>query len=294
MLSVYLNALFPVIFCAALGLGLALRTTLLDAPALSKLVTLIGLPALILSALLGMKTPIWVVSDTLLAIIAVLVVSAVLGAAGLKLAGLEVRGYLSMLVNPNTGNLGIPLVFALLGQEALIHAVVISTVVQISHFTLGVWLLSGQFSLKAILSNASIIALIVGIAWVATGWHTPAVVTNTVDLLAGMTIPVMLLLLGKSLSTIDLRELGRLGTIAGLSAGRVLLGLGSALAVVAVLPLEPLVAKTLLIQATMPVAVISYILASHYSGPKDDIAAVILVSMPLSLIVVFGVLQALG
>ncbi|MEX0606287.1 MAG: AEC family transporter [Marinobacter sp.] len=291
MFSTYLNALFPVVFCAALGLGLALRTTLLDAPALSKLVTLVGLPSLILSALLGMQTPIWAVSDTLFAIVSVLVLSAVLGAVGLKLAGLEVRGYLSMLVNPNTGNLGIPLVFALLGQDALIHAVVISTVVQISHFTLGVWLLSGQFSAKAIFSNASIIALIAGIVWVVTGWHTPEAVSNTVDLLAGMTIPVMLLLLGKSLSTIDLRELGRLGTIVGLSAGRVLLGLGSALAVVAVLPLEPVVAKTLLIQATMPVAVISYILASHYHGPKDDIAAVILVSMPLSLIVVFGVLQ---
>ena len=291
LFSVYLSALFPIVFCAALGWGLALRTTLLDAPALSKLVTLIGLPALILSALLGMQTPIWAVSDTLFAVLAVLVISAAVGAVGLKLAGLEVRGYLSMLVNPNTGNLGIPLVFAILGQEALIHAVVISTVVQISHFTLGVWLLSGRFSLKSILSNASIIALLAGIAWVATGWRAPEAFTNTVDLLAGMTIPVMLLLLGKSLATINMRELGRLGKIAALSAGRVFLGLGAALVVVTALPLEPLVAKTLLIQATMPVAVISYILASHYNGPKDDIAAVILVSMPLSLIVVFGVLQ---
>lgn len=291
MLSAYLNALFPVIFCAALGLGLAKGTTLLDSPALSKLVTLIGLPSLILSALLGMETQLGAVSDTLLAIVGVLALSALAGALGLRLAGLPVRGYLSMLVNPNTGNLGIPLVFSLLGEQALIHAVVISTAVQISHFTLGVWLLSGRFSLQAILSNASIVALVAGIAWVATGWHTPEAVVRTVDLLAGMTLPVMLLLLGKSLSTVNPRELGRIGAIAGLSVGRVLLGLGSALAVVWALPLEPIVAQTLLIQASMPVAVISYILASHYDGPKDDIAAVILLSMPLSLLAVFGVLQ---
>ncbi|WP_148863815.1 AEC family transporter [Marinobacter fonticola] len=291
MLSAYLNALFPVVFCAALGLGLARTTTLLDSPALAKLVTMIGLPALILNAILGMETPIWSVSDTLMAILAVLALSAVIGAVGLKLAGLEVRGYLSMLVNPNTGNLGIPLVFSLLGEQALVHAVVISTAVQISHFTLGVWLLSGRFSLKAILSNASIVALLVGILWVATGWQAPEAVIRTLDILAGMTIPVMLLLLGRSLSTINPRDLGHLGRIVGLSLARVALGMGAALAVVAVLPLEPVVIKTLLIQASMPVAVISYILASHYDGPKDDIAAVILISMPISLLAVFGVLQ---
>lgn len=291
MLSAYLNALFPVVFCAVLGLVLARRTTLLDSPALSRLVTLIGLPALILKAMLGMDTPIWSVSDTLIAILAVLALSAVVGAIALKLSGLEVRGYLSMLVNPNTGNLGIPLVFSLLGDQALVHAVVVSTVVQISHFTLGVWLLSGRFSFKAIFSNASIIALLVGLVWVATGIEAPEAVIRTLDILAGMTIPVMLLLLGRSLASINLRELGQVWRIVGLSIGRVVLGLGSALAVISVLPLEPIVAHTILIQASMPVAVISYILASHYNGPKDDIAAVILLSMPVSLLAVFAALH---
>ncbi|WP_166254785.1 AEC family transporter [Marinobacter salicampi] len=293
MLSAYLNALFPVVFCAALGFALARKTGLLDSPALSRLVTLIGLPALILSALFGMDVAVWSVSETALAILAVLVVSALVGALGLKLAGLDVRGYLSMLVNPNTGNLGIPLVFALLGKEALIHAVVISTVVQVSHFTLGVWLLSGHFSFRAVLSNASIIALLAGGVWLATGIETPAAINDTVELLAGMTLPVMLLLLGKSLASINLQDLGRVGTIAGLAMARVVLGFSAALLVVAVLPLEPIVVRTLLIQAAMPVAVISYILASHYSGPKDDIAAVILISMPLSLVSVFAIMHFL-
>ncbi|MCH8531045.1 MAG: hypothetical protein LAT65_09330 [Saccharospirillum sp.] len=44
-----------------------------------------------------------------------------------------------------------------------------------------------------------------------------------------------------------------------------------------------------MLQATMPVAVLSYLLASHYEGPKDDIAAVILVSTPLSLFAILGI-----
>lgn len=291
MLFAYVNALFPVVFCAALGWLLAKRTQLLAAPGLSQLITLIGLPALILSALLGMEAPLSEMSATLVGILLVLLVSAMLGAVALKLCGLDVRGYLSMLVNPNTGNLGIPLVFALLGQEALVHAVVISTVVQISHFTLGVWLLSGRFKLKSLLGNASIIALLAGVLWRATGWTAPTAVTGTLELLAGMTIPVMLLLLGRSLAAIDLREPGRLGRILGLSIGRVLLGAAAALAVISVWPLAPIVAQTLLIQATMPVAVISYILASHYQGPKDDIAAVTLISIPLSLLAVVALMH---
>lgn len=291
MIAAYINALFPVVFCAALGWLLAKRTTLLSAPGLSQLVTQLSLPALILNALLGMDAPLTEVSATAVAILLVLALSALLGAVVLKLSGLSVRGYLSMLVNPNTGNLGIPLVFALLGQDALVHAVVISTLVQISHFTLGVWLLSGRFTLKSVLGNASVIALLVGAAWHATNWPTPVAITQTLDLLAGMTIPVMLLLLGRSLAAINLRELRRLGRILGLSVGRVALGISAAALVIWLLPLAPVVAQTLLLQASMPVAVISYILASHYDGPKDDIAAVTLISIPLSLLAVMALMQ---
>lgn len=289
MLLAYVNALIPVLFCAALGYGLARKTSLLNSPSLATLVTHIGLPTLILSALLNMDAELLSLSGTLWAIIGVLMISALLGAALLHVSGLAIRGYLPMLVNPNTGNLGIPLVFALLGPDALIHAVVISTVVQISHFTLGVGLLSGSFSLKSILRNGSILALIVGVSWRLTDAPRPEAVLSTLSLLSGMTLPIMLLLLGKSLAGIDVRQLDRLGRIIGLSFARVAIGLTAALLVCVALPLSPLVQQTLLLQASMPVAVISYLLASHYNGPKDDIAAVILVSLPISLLAVLGI-----
>ena len=288
VLLAYVNALIPVLFCTALGYSLARRTNLLNSTSLATLVTHIGLPTLILNALLTMDAELLSLSGTLWAILAVLAISSLLGALVLRLSGLAIPGYLPMLVNPNTGNLGIPLVFALLGTEALIHAVVISTVVQISHFTLGVWLLSGRFSLKSILRNGSILALIAGVAWRLVDAPRPEAVLSTLSLLSGMTLPVMLLLLGKSLAGIDIRQLDRLGRIIGLAFARVAIGLTSAILVCLALPLAPLVQQTLLLQASMPVAVISYLLASHYNGPKDDIAAVILVSLPISLLAALG------
>ena len=289
MLLAYINALIPVLFCAALGFVLARKTGLLSSTSLAPLVTHVGLPTLILNALLTMDADLLSLSGTLQAIIWVLVISTLLGAVLLHLSGLAARGYLPMLVNPNTGNLGIPLVFALLGPEALIHAVVISTVVQISHFTLGVGLLSGSFSLKSILRNGSILALIAGVLWRMSDAPRPEAVLSTLSLLSGMTLPIMLLLLGKSLASIDVRQLDRLGRIIGLSFARVTIGLSAALLVCLALPLSPLVQQTLLLQASMPVAVISYLLASHYNGPKDDIAAIILVSLPISLLAVLGI-----
>lgn len=284
MILTYFSALLPVVACAALGFGIAKRTTWLDTSSLPTLVTHVGLPTLILSAMLGMEVALADLSTTLIAILAVLFFSSLLSWFLLWATGLSVRGFLPMLVNPNTGNLGIPLVFALLGPEALVHAVLISTVVQISHFTLGVMVLSGEINPKKLLANPSIMALLIGALWVTLGVPKPAAVQNTVDFISGMTLPIMLLLLGKSIASIELREVTRLGRIVGLSVARIGVGALSAGLVIMLLPLPLIVQQTLLLQAIMPVAVMSYILASHYKGTADDIAAVILISTPLSLI----------
>ncbi|MFP8967220.1 AEC family transporter [Pokkaliibacter sp. CJK22405] len=284
MLLPFIQAIVPVLICAGLGAWLARKTTLLNNPALPELVTRIGLPCLILHALVKMDSGIMAMSHTVAAIVLVLVISATVAAGVMKLLGIEIRWYLSLLVNPNTGNLGIPLVVALLGDKALIHAVVISTVVQISHFTLGVWVMSGAFSPKKILLNPSIIALVLGGLWIALGIPTPVAITRTLDLLSGMTLPIMLLLLGRSLATIDLRNMANLKLIGGMSLARVLLGTGVALLVAQLLGLDPLVAHTLVLQSAMPVAVITYILASQYGGPRDEVAAIIMGSTLLSML----------
>lgn len=289
MLTTYVNAMLPVLICAGLGYVLARKTNWLDADTLPTLVTHIGLPALILDAVLRMETPLAELGDTLFGILLVLTLSALLGAVLLYLTRLPVSGYLPTLVNPNAGNLGIPLTFALLGPNALVHAVLISTVVQISHFTFGAALLSRRFTLTTFLKNGSIVALVVGAIWTVSDLPQPDAIMTTLEMLAGLALPVMLLLLGKSIASIDVRQLHRVGRVLTLSAGRIAIGGISALLVISLWPMPLIVQQTLMLQAIMPAAVLSYLLASHYNGPKEDIAAVILVSTPLSLVAVFGV-----
>jgi predicted permease len=275
MLIEFFSSLTPVLVCTSLGWILSKRTRLLDNPDLSQLVMIIGLPALLLNSLLRMDAGVSQLSQIILATAAMLVVAGLLALLVLKLGGQSLRFLLPVLVNPNTGNLGIPVVYALLGADALPYAVLVSTTVGVSNFTLGAWMMSGTLNPRALLSNGSIIALLIGVVLLLIGIEMPTPILNTLDMLAGITVPIMLLLLGRSLGLIGL-----------LGAGRVLIGLVAALVVVQLLPLPELLAQSLLIQSCMPVAVLSYIMTSQYQGPKDLVAAVIMFSTPLSLIAV--------
>ncbi|ANG63121.1 auxin efflux carrier [Marinobacterium aestuarii] len=286
MLIEFFSSLTPVLVCTSLGWILSKRTRLLDSPDLGQLVMVIGLPSLLLNSLLKMDADIAALSQIILAAGAMLVIAALLAALALRICGQPMRFLLPVLVNPNTGNLGIPVVFALLGPDALPYAVLISTTVGLSNFTFGAWLMSGTLNPRALLTNGSIMALLVGIVLLLTDTQVPVPLLNTLDMLAGITVPIMLLLLGRSLGSISIRTLSDLKLVGCMSAGRVLIGFIAAFAAIQLLPLPEILQKTLLIQSCMPVAVLSYMMTTQYQGPKDQVAAIIMLSTPLSLLAI--------
>ncbi|WP_020683784.1 AEC family transporter [Marinobacterium rhizophilum] len=286
MLIEFFSSLTPVLVCTSLGWILSKRTRLLDSPDLGQLVMVIGLPSLLLNSLLRMEADIGVLSDIALATASMLIIAALMAALALRISGQPMRFLLPVLVNPNTGNLGIPVVFALLGPEALPYAVLTSTIVGLSNFTFGAWLMSGKLNPRALLTNGSIIALLVGVILLLTGTTVPAPMLNTLDMLAGITLPIMLLLLGRSLGSISIRNLSDLKLVGCISAGRVLIGLIAAWLAILLLPLPDMLEKSLLIQSCMPVAVLSYMMTTQYQGPKDQVAAIIMLSTPISLLAI--------
>lgn len=286
MLQAFLVPILPVFLIAALGALLSRKTDWLNNPTLSAMVTNIGLPALLLHSLLAMDMDLSGMGLILLAMVATLALSAVITFAVLRVTGQPVRQYLSALVNPNTGNLGIPVAYALLGEQALAVAVVVSSVVTISHFTLGVSVMSGNFAPRQLLRNAPALALVLAAVLLGLEVQPPAFVMRTLDMVGGMTLPIMLLLLGRSLAGLKLGRSTQWTPLLLMSAYRPLVGLVSALAVVWLLGIDELEAKVLVIQAVMPVAVISYILSVRYEGPADRVAGMILLSIPAAFVVV--------
>jgi len=283
VLSSITLALTPIILIAGLGFLLGKRTDYLDAPQIGNLISNIGMPALLLTSVLSMNMEIYSMAKILFASILILFTMTLITLAFLKLTGQSIRFYLSPLVNPNAGNLGIPIAYALFGESGLAVAVVVSSVVQISHFTLGVGLMSGQYHPKQLLKNGPVIALLIGVIALSLSSKLPDAIMNTLTMVSQITLPMMLLLLGNSLSKLTFKDSGKLKNAVLFSFYRPFMGTLVALGITSLLPLTPVEKSVLIILNAMPVAVISYMLATKYKGPKEEMALMILVSLPISL-----------
>lgn len=279
------EALVPLLSLILLGAVLGRKTDFFDGKALAGLVTTVGIPALLLHSVLSMDMDIFGMGSLVGVTVAWLVVMAVVTAVLLTLAGLPVRSYLPALVHPNTGNMGIPVCFALFGPQSLGLAVVISSVIQVSHFTLGIGCLSGRLSIRAMLKNGPVLALIAGAFLLATNIRPPGPVMITLDMLGSITVPIMLMQLGSSIANLRLSGARDMLRPLVFSLYRPLGGLALAWVLLLIWPLSGMEAQVFLIQCAMPVAVMSYVLSVRYQGPSQEIA----LTIPMSLLVSLGV-----
>ncbi len=289
MIAVFVQALTPIILLAGLGILLSRKTQYLDSPQLGALVSNIGIPALLLHSILNMKMELSGMLSLVAVTIVILVLVGLASFVFLKLLGLPVRFYLPPLVNPNTGNLGTPVAYALFGAEGLTVAIVVSSVVQISHFTLGVGFMSGSYHPKQLVKNGPVLALVVGGIFTGMQLSLPEPVMNTLGMLSAITLPIMLMLLGKSLASLNINNKSQIKRVISLSLFRPLIGSGIALLVVPFFNFNNVEAATIVMLHGMSVAVISYMLATRFDGPKDEIALMIMLSLPVSLGVAGGV-----
>lgn len=284
MMTAFITALTPVILLASLGFLLAKRTPYLDSPHLGSLVSNVGLPALLLTAVLKMNMDFGGMLSIVAATLSCLAGMAAVSYAFLKTMRLSTQFYLAPLVNPNTGNLGIPIAYALFGTEGLATAVVVSSVVQVSHFTLGVGFMSGDYHPKQLLKNGPVVALLLGLLSLGLGGSLPTPLMRTLEMLSAITLPIMLMLFGKSLANLNFSDSSKLYRTIGLACFRPIVGVLIASLIVPWFGFNSAQEATIIALQGMSVAVISYMLATKFAGPKDEIALMILISLPIALI----------
>ena len=285
MLTAFLAAIFPTFAIATLGYLITRKTDLLRHEGMPILTSQVALPALVLHSLLTKGLPLAEMGRLMLITACCVVIGAVLVWSGCKLLGKSSRFYITTLVNPNTGNFGTPLVFALLGVDALAPALVISVTITLSHFTLGITAMSGSFAWRKLASNTPLIALVTGALLLGFDLQLPKPVMGLLEMLGGVALPMLLLLLGSSLANLNLKGRRELGTVAALSLYRPLSGFLIAFIVTRYAALDPLTSLALMLQMSMPVAVMSYLLTLRFGGPADRIAALTITTLPVSLIV---------
>ncbi|SEM92393.1 hypothetical protein SAMN05216227_1004135 [Pseudorhodobacter antarcticus] len=194
---------------------------------------------------------------------------------------LERRTYLSPLIFGNTGNLGLPLALFAFGQTGLGYAVVIFAVAGIWGFTFGVWLVSQGGSPLRVLKEPLVAGTLLGALFLWQGWQTPGWLTNALELLGQMAIPLMLITLGVAVARL---APGRLGQAMWLSVLRVVVCVAVGVGVGHVFALDPVAIAVLVLQVSTPVAVTTYMLAGKYGADADAVAGMVIVSTVLSII----------
>lgn len=198
-----------------------------------------------------------------------------------KLMRLDISTYLAPLVFGNTGNLGLPLALFAFGEAGLSYAIVVFAVMAILSFTIGVWIVSGGGSLTRVVREPVVAATFLGALFLWRGWQTPAFLTNALDLIGQMAIPMMLITLGVAIARLETRDIGR---AVWLSALKIVICAGSAWIAAQAFGLAPVPSAVLIMQVATPVAVTSYLLAEKYGHEAQPVAGLVVASTLLSVI----------
>lgn len=279
MLMQMVNILAPVAIITAIGYFLGRSKVGLETRSLSTLVILVATPALIFHTLTSLHVApetIQVMSGAALFCMSVAGIMALVLLLGL---GKSVRSFLPPLMLPNSGNLGLPLVLLAFGPEGLQLGIAYFFVVSLVQHTFGLSVYSGSLKLGLLARQPLIyaVAAVIIVTW--TGIQVPPVIDTTAEMLGGMMIPAMLILLGASLATLEVSDMGPAVLIA---VSRLVIGVTSALLVIWVLDFSGVMAGVVFLLASMPTAIVNYVLAERYNHNPRQVAGAIVASTVLT------------
>ena len=275
-----LAIMVPVVLIAGLGVVWTQRGGAFDTTLITDLVYYFGAPALVFSTLSVIEFDA-ALGNFALAAIASFVGFAVLGAPILLALKMPVRTYLSTLMFPNMGNMGLPICLFAFGDAGLVLAVIYFSVAAVAQYTIGVWLLSGERTPTRLFKTPLVYAAGAALIFQGLGATPPGWLANTASLLGGMTIPLLLLTLGVSLAT---TKVGHFVRGSGIAVLRLSIGFAVGWAISTAFGFTGVERGVVILDCTMPVAVFSYLLASRFDRAPEDVAGAIAVSTGLSVI----------
>ncbi|MEO0369957.1 MAG: AEC family transporter [Pseudomonadota bacterium] len=194
---------------------------------------------------------------------------------------LDRQTFLAPLIFSNTGNLGLPLALFAFGDVGLGYAVVVFAVSAMIQFTFGIWLVSGGGSLVKMIQEPLVPATVLGAIFLVMDWQTPQFLTNALELIAQMAIPIMLITLGVAVARLSI---GALTRPLVLSVLKVMISAGCAALAGWWFGLGPVAFGVLVLQVATPVAVTSYMLAEKYGAEAEAVAGLVVVSTLMSVL----------
>jgi len=279
------EVLFPVFFIVGIGYYLGKKNPNFDTTFITNYSANFGAPALFIFAITSSGVTYNLFSEYFIYSIIVLTCFALTGVIFLFFMKKDISRELPPFFLPNTGNMGIPICLFAYGTLGMGVAAAISSLVVLLHFTANIFLASKKFDIRIILKSPSSYAVIVAVIFLYFNMEMPKVVLNTVMLLGYAMIVMILMSLGVSLTQLKVFSL-KSSLIS--SVGRVIIGPIIGFFIIKIFNLSGFAAGVLLIQSSMPSAILTYLIASMYSPKEivDNISSMIVVSTLMSLITI--------
>tara|TARA_B100000401_G_scaffold228519_1_gene154760 strand:+ start:278 stop:1177 length:900 start_codon:yes stop_codon:yes gene_type:complete len=287
-MEIYLKlfeVIFPVFFVVGIGYFLGKKNPKIDTSFITQFGANIGSPAIVLYSVTTTGLTFSVFSEYFFYYFLAIIGFSIIGIIFLIFLKKDIIMELPPFILPNTGNMGLPICLFAYGNEGLGVAGAISSLIILFHFTVGVFLASKKFNFEIILKSPAFYSVLVSVLILYFQIPVPNFVVNTTMLLTYATIFLILMSLGIALTRLKVFSFNK-ALIS--SIARVILGPVVGLILISLFNLNGIAAGVLLIQCSMPSAILNYLVGSMYS-PKaviDSIASTIVVSTILSFITI--------
>ncbi len=276
---IMLDVVGPVAICAGIGFTWARMKQPFDSQMVTRLVSNVGVPSLVFSTLVGVKLASGAFMDMALASLLTSIIFFACGFVILKLSGLPIRTYLNPIAFGNVGNMGLSLCLLAFGDDGLALAISFFVVNVMLLLTVGIAIASNRYKLMDVVRRPFIYAVAGAVFFMSTGFEVPKLILSTTKLLGNFTIPLMLITLGVSLAMLKIENIKHAIFI---SICRLGLGVPVGFAVATLFDFSGAAYGIVVLMCSMPVAVITFLLAESYGADGRAVAGAVVISTFMS------------
>jgi hypothetical protein len=194
----------------------------------------------------------------------------------------------------NTANIPFPVIYLAYGVEGMVGATLFYIPNVILMYTLGVYVMAGKRwkdNVKEVLQQPVVYAAVLGLLLNFLSVKVPQLIFSSVDFIAMMAIPLVLLVLGHNLSRVRIASFPTTLLACFLRIG---VGLAIGLAIVSALHITGVFRSVVILDSAMPAAAASAILATKYQNEAEMVSSVVFLTTLVSLVSIPFLLHMLG
>ena len=276
-----IDVLFPVFLIIGIGYWYGKIDPKFDTKFITTFAGNFGLPAIIFYSLTSTNISIDLFLRFSYYITLYVIIFSVIGIIILKILKKDIYRLLHPLILPNTGNMGMPLCLFAYGKLGLAIATAATAMILVFHFSVNILLSSKKFSIKPLLNCVPVYALLVSLLFVYFDIPSPKFLENATFLIGYSTIFLVLMSLGVALSKLKVFSFKETLIY---SLTRVIIGPIVGFGFVKFFNLTGVEAGVMFIQASMPSAILTYLISKIYAPKKisDSVASTVALSTFMS------------